>query len=135
MIIALYVDYLLIGGNNSNLIAWIKSELSKQFELKDLCEASTILETESVCDRKQRKLLLTQEKYSHKVLERFYMESTRPANTPMKEALDPTMRLEVEMNDFCNKSNTYRETIGSSMYLVMKNCPDISFAIKKLSNL
>ncbi len=39
MLIALYVDDLLIAGNESRSIAWIKGELRKQFEMKDLLDS------------------------------------------------------------------------------------------------
>lgn len=84
-----------IEGNNPNSSAWIEGKLSNRFEMKDLGEARTIVGMEIVRDRKQRKLLLIQERYSQNMLERFGMESARPANTSMEEAQDQTKRLEV----------------------------------------
>lgn len=92
-----------------------------------------ILGMEIIRDRKHRKLLLTQERYSQKVLERFGMLEVRPMSTPMQEPLDPKNRLEVEANDFCNKSVPYFEAIGSLMYLMVGTRPDIAFANGKLS--
>ncbi len=43
MLIALYVDDLLIAGNEYRSIAWIKGELRKRFEMKDLGEARVCL--------------------------------------------------------------------------------------------
>ncbi len=48
MLIALYVDDLLIAWNESRSIAWIKGKLRKRFEMKDLGEARVCLGLEIV---------------------------------------------------------------------------------------
>ncbi len=62
MLIALYVEDLHIAGNESRSIAWIKVELRKPFEMKDLGEARVCLGLEITRDRANRTLHLSQKK-------------------------------------------------------------------------
>ncbi len=52
LIIALYVDDLLIAGDDMSGISWIKGELSKRFEMKDMGEAKVCLGLEITRDRR-----------------------------------------------------------------------------------
>ena len=47
MIIALYVDDLLLAGSDPSAILWKKGELNKQYEMKDLGEAQVCLDLKS----------------------------------------------------------------------------------------
>ena len=51
LIIAVYVDDLLIAGNNIPAMQTVKVELSKRFEMKDLGEASEFLGLQITRDR------------------------------------------------------------------------------------
>ncbi len=62
MLMALYVDDLLIAGNNSRSIARIKGELRKWFEMKDLVEARASLGLEITRDSATRTLYLSLKK-------------------------------------------------------------------------
>lgn len=135
MIIALYVDDLLLAGNNMGVITWMKKELNNRFDMKDLGEAKICLGLEITRNRVERKLFLTQLKYMQGVLERFGMEDSRPASTPMEGSLAYEERLKMDSkNGNCEsmKNVPYREDIGSLMYLMIGTPPDISFAIGKL---
>ena len=58
LVIALYVDDMLFIGKGKGLIAALKSQLSKKFEMKDLGAVRYILGMEIIRDRKNRKLWL-----------------------------------------------------------------------------
>ncbi len=68
MLIALYVD-------NSRSIAWIKGEVRKRFEMKDLGEARVCLGLEISRDRANRTIHIYQKKYTQSVLERFVVHN------------------------------------------------------------
>ena len=68
VIFLLYVDDMLIIGHDSIKINMLKKELSKSFALKDLGSEKQILGMKISCDRKNRKLWLSQESYIEKVL-------------------------------------------------------------------
>jgi hypothetical protein len=68
IILLLYVDDMLIVGSNSSRIENLQKELSKSFTMKDLGPVKQILGIRVICDRKYKKLWLSQEKYIEKVL-------------------------------------------------------------------
>ena len=66
VILLMYVDDMLIIGHDSNKIDRLKRELSKSFAMKDLGFTKQILGMKIFCDRKNRKLWLSQESYIEK---------------------------------------------------------------------
>ena len=83
IILLIYVDDMLIVGQNVSKIRQLKQELSKFFEMKDFGPAKKMLGISISRDRKERKLWLSQERYIDKVLERFRMEKAKPISTPL----------------------------------------------------
>ena len=79
----LYVDDMLIVGQDSSLINRLKLELSKSFAMKDLGPAKQILGMKIVRDRKEGLIWLSQESYIEKVLERFNMNKTKLVGCPL----------------------------------------------------
>jgi len=73
LIISLYVDDMLFIGNGKDMILELKSQLSAQFEMKDLSTNRYVLGMEIRRDRANRKLWLSQSKYINTILERFNM--------------------------------------------------------------
>ena len=61
--LVLYVDDILLIGNNVGLLSSVKVWLSSQFHMKDLGEASHILRIKLLWDGKQRMLGLSQATY------------------------------------------------------------------------
>ncbi|KAL0400359.1 UNVERIFIED_CONTAM: Copia protein [Sesamum radiatum] len=72
--LVLYVDDILLIGNDVKMLGDIKAWLSTQFSMKDMGEASYILGIKIYRDRSRRMLGLTQSSYIEKVLKRFRME-------------------------------------------------------------
>ncbi|KAL0433712.1 UNVERIFIED_CONTAM: Retrovirus-related Pol polyprotein from transposon TNT 1-94 [Sesamum latifolium] len=65
--IVLYVDNILLIGNDAKMLGDIKAWLSTQFSMKDMGEASYILGIKIYSDRSRRMLGLTQSSYIEKV--------------------------------------------------------------------
>ena len=130
MIIALYVDDLLIFGNLKSDIGSIKSELSKRFEMKDLGPAKTILGIRISRDRINRKLFISQHDYASEVLKRFRMENSRTVSTPMDKSI---FNLLYATGKELETSVPYRQVIGSLIYLVSCTRPDLAFTVHRLS--
>lgn len=130
LIIALYVDDLLIVGSNKSEITTLKNDLGKIFEMKDLGPASVMLGIEISRDRKNRKLTVNQEHYTNEVLKRFQMENTRSAYTPMDKSIFNQLD---DTGEPAPPSIPYRQAIGSLIYLVSCTRPDLAFAVRKLS--
>ncbi|KAL0401954.1 UNVERIFIED_CONTAM: Copia protein [Sesamum latifolium] len=83
--LVLYVDDILLIGNDVKMLGDIKAWLSTQFSMKDMGEASYILGIKIYRDRSRRMLGLTQSSYIEKVLKRFRME-TLETRSPSHEA-------------------------------------------------
>lgn len=60
MLIALYVDDMLLTCSGTRAIAWMKAEFNKRFEMKNLGEAKLCIGLEISRDRQTRTLSLTQ---------------------------------------------------------------------------
>ena len=72
--LVLYVDDILLIGNNVGVLSLVKVWLSSHFDMKDLGEASHVLGIKLLRDRKQRMLGLSQATYIDKILTRFSMQ-------------------------------------------------------------
>uniref|UniRef100_A0A3Q7GP66 Reverse transcriptase Ty1/copia-type domain-containing protein n=1 Tax=Solanum lycopersicum TaxID=4081 RepID=A0A3Q7GP66_SOLLC len=83
-------EYVLINdeGQDKELIAKLKKDLSKSFDMKDLGPTQQILGMKIVRERTKRKLWLSQEKYIERVLERFNMKSAKPVSMPLASHLN-----------------------------------------------
>lgn len=77
----MYVDDILLTGNNKEMIKGVKSQLSSQFEMKDLGAVNFILGIEIRRDNINRKLWLNQSFHVDIILQRFRMQDCKPVNT------------------------------------------------------
>ncbi|WJZ89354.1 hypothetical protein VitviT2T_008577 [Vitis vinifera] len=69
----LYVDDILLIGNDVRLLSLVKIWFSTQFQMKDLGEAQYILWIKVLRDHKNRKLVLSQAAYIDKLLVKYVM--------------------------------------------------------------
>ncbi|GKA96805.1 retrotransposon protein, putative, ty1-copia subclass, partial [Tanacetum coccineum] len=83
----LYVDDILIMGNNILMLQDVKSYLGRCFAMKDLGEAAYILRIKIYRDRSKRLIGLCQSAYIEKILKRYYMENSKRGMIPMHEKL------------------------------------------------
>ena len=70
----LYVDDILLIGNDVDLLNSVKEYLNNSFSMKDLGEAAYILGIKIYRDRSKRQISLSQSTYLDKVLKRFGMD-------------------------------------------------------------
>ncbi|KAK9008904.1 hypothetical protein V6N11_080381 [Hibiscus sabdariffa] len=83
----LYVDDILIIGNDIPTLQSIKTWLSGCFSMKDLGEATYILGVKIYRERSRRLLGLSQSTYIDKVLKRFSMEESKRGFLPMRHGI------------------------------------------------
>ncbi|GJX69405.1 retrotransposon protein, putative, ty1-copia subclass [Tanacetum coccineum] len=86
-ILILYVDDILLMGNNILVLQDVKSYLGRSFAMKDLGKAAYILGIKIYRDRSKRLIGLNQSAYIKKILKRFYMENSKCGSIPMQEKL------------------------------------------------
>ena len=81
--VVLYVDDMLLVGNNIEVIKEVKLQLSSKFGMKDLGAANLILGMEIKRNRVDRKLWLNQRKYIETILHRFNMQECKTVKVPI----------------------------------------------------
>ena len=59
VILLLYVDDIVLAANDIAMLHDVKKYLSNNFEMKDMGEASYVIEIEILCDRSQGLLVLS----------------------------------------------------------------------------
>ena len=127
----LYVDDILLIGNDVEILSNIKDWLAKQFQMKDLGEASCILGIQIIRDRKNKLLALSQASYIDKVLARFLMQNSKKGQLPYRhgvflsnEQCPKTPQKEEDMRRI-----PYASAVGSLMYAMLCTRPDICYAV------
>ena len=125
----LYVDDMLIASKSQKEIEKLKTQLNREFEMKDLGEAKKILGMEISRDRKLGRLCLTQKHYLRKVLKRFGINvKSKPVSTPLaphfKLSASSSPRNEAE-REYMSKV-PYANAVGSLMYAMVCTRLDIS---------
>jgi hypothetical protein len=81
--LVLYVDDILLIGNDIPMMEAIKSSLRKSFSLKDLEEVAYILGIKIYRDRGKRLIGLSQDAYIDKILNRFNMQDSKNGFLPV----------------------------------------------------
>ena len=135
IILLLYVDDMLIVGQDAERISTLKKDLSKSFDMKDLGPAKQILGMEIARDRKAGKLWLSQEKYIERVLERFNMKHAKPVSTPLASHFKLSKRVcpTTEKEKASMSSIPYSSAVGSLMYAMVCTRPDIAHSVGLVS--
>ena len=135
MFLTLYVDDILLAGNNMEMIQTTKQWLSSVFEMKDMGEARYVLGVEIIRNRSKKLLGLSQEAYINKILERFRMHFSKPVDTPVEKgqtlSLDQCPKTDKEKERMSNVP--YASAVGSLMYAMLCTRPDICFAVGLVS--
>ena len=83
----LYVDDILLIGNNIPMLKSVKTSLKNSFSMKDLGEAAYILGIKIYRDRSKRLIGLSQDTYIDKVLKQFNMEEAKKGFLPMSHGI------------------------------------------------
>jgi hypothetical protein len=81
--LVLYVDDMLLIGNDKEIIQDVKTQLSSKFDMKDIGAANFILGMEIKRDWENRKLWLNQRKYVETILQRFNMQECKLVKVPI----------------------------------------------------
>jgi hypothetical protein len=132
--LVLYVDDILLATNDKGLLYEVKQFLSKNFNMKDMGEASYVIGIKIHRDRFRGILGLSQETYINKILERFRMKDCSPSIAPIVKG-DRFNLSQCPKNDFEReqmKNIPYASAVGSLMYAQVCTRPDIAFVVGML---
>jgi hypothetical protein len=122
-----YVDDIILTGNNADLVSQFVTRLAQRFSLKDLGNLSYFLGVEVVPHPSG--ILLSQQRYIQELLARTHMEQAKPVLTPL-----PTNSSSLSLSSGSPLSNPteYITVVGSLQYLSLTR-PDVSFAVNRMS--
>ena len=126
LIISLYVDDMLITGNNVSLIEGFKQEMMQAFKMTDLGLMTYFLGLE--INHKENEIFVSQKKYVKAILKKFKLEECKSMGTPMN------LKEKLSKEDGTKKADEaqIRSLIGCLMYLTTTR-PDILNAVGVLS--
>ena len=131
----LYVDDILLIGNDIEFLDSINGILNKSFSMKDLGEAAYILGIKIYRDRSRRLIGLSQHTYLDKVLTKFKMDQAKKGFLSMLQGVKlsqtqcPTTIEDREKM----KVIPYASAIGSIMYAMLCTRPDVCLTISLIS--
>jgi len=124
-VLAVYVDDIIITGDDEVEIKCLKGNLSREFEVKDLGQLKYFLGIEIA--RSPKGIVLSQRKYVMDLLSETGMLGCRPVSTP----IDSNHKLCAESGNPVNKER-YQRLVGRLIYLCHTR-PDISYAVSVVS--
>ncbi|MGD0511293.1 MAG: reverse transcriptase domain-containing protein, partial [Candidatus Micrarchaeaceae archaeon] len=124
LIVAIYVDDLIIVHKDMAKINKIKEALNAKFNMKDLGEVKNLLGIE-VHRLPDGSVFINQPRYVEKLLKRYGMENCKPADTPMALKITPS--------DDEYDMGIYQSLTGGLMWPSLCTRPDIAFAVGYLA--
>lgn len=125
-IIIVYVDDMILTGDDTKSISNIKSQLEKDFEMTDLSSLNYYLGIE--IEQNKESMTLLQGKYIKDLLVKFQMENCNKCATPM----EVNRNLVLDEGEPTVHNTPYRHLIGSLIYLTATRL-DISHSVGLVS--
>jgi hypothetical protein len=133
--LVLYVDDILLIGNDIPMMEVIKSSLRKIFSMKDLGEATYILGIKIYRDRSKRLIGLSQDAYIDTILNQFNMQDSKKCFLPMWHPITLSKKQCPTGPDEQKRmrATPYALAIGSIMYAMICTHLDVSYALSAAS--
>lgn len=126
MYLLIYVDDIIITGDNDDMVHMFVHLLSQQFSLKDLGKLSYFLSVEVLLNA--HGILLSQQRYIMELLAWTNMTNAKPIATPLLTTPPITLHSGSTLSD----PTEYRIIVRSLQYFHIMR-PDIAFTVNKLS--
>nr|GEV11486.1 retrovirus-related Pol polyprotein from transposon TNT 1-94 [Tanacetum cinerariifolium] len=121
LVLLIYVDDILLAGNNTSMISKIKQKFHQTFGIKDLGPLHYYLGIEFL--RNSKGIAMTQRKYALDLTYYAGLQNEKPSKTP----LDPRIKLTYIDGEPLAYPSHYMTLVGKLIYLTI-NRPDIAFA-------
>ena len=122
VVICIYVDDLIVGGDNVATIEHVKTLLKQEFDMKDLGELRYFLGIEII--RTEEGIWLSQRQYALDMLSKYGMADCKPISMP----LDQNLKLQADEGQVLEDVTMYRKIVGSLIYLTISR-PDLSYVV------
>ena len=125
-ILIVYVDDIILTGNDEHEIRRMKESLAQKFEIKDLGNLRYFLGIEVA--RSKKGIFLTQRKFTLDILKETGMLGCKPVDTPV----DANFKLRTSSSVKEVNRERYQKLVGKLIYLSHTR-PDIAFAVSLVS--
>jgi len=112
-IVLVYVDDLIITGDDVEEIFRTKENLSVRFQMKELGQLKHFLGLE--VDQTKEGIFLCQQKYAKDLFKKFGMLECKPISTPM----EPNAKMCAHEGKDLEDASMYRQLVGSLIYLTL----------------
>ena len=122
VVIVIYVDDLIITGDDKVQITNVKKVLRAKFDMKDLGELMYFLGIEVI--RTPQGIWLLQRKYVLDMLKKYGMTACKPIATPIEQ----NAKLRADLGDELEDPTMYRKMVGSLIYATLTRpnmCHDV----------
>ncbi|KAJ0512023.1 putative RNA-directed DNA polymerase [Helianthus annuus] len=129
IILLVYVDDIVVTGNNKIEIEKVKACLKESFQIKDLGILRYFLGIEVLYS--DACICLSQRKYCLELLNEFGYLACKPVTTPIEQSFIVTNKCDKEQKNLEN-INGFQRLIGKLIYLSLTR-PDISYDVQFLS--
>ena len=129
--LVLYVNDILLIGNDVPILQSIKTWLSNQFFMKDLRETFYMFGIRIYRDRSKRILGLSQSRYINLVLKRFNMEASKRGYLPMNQGIHLSKKISPKTQEERKRMNciSYALVVGSIMYAMLCTRPNVAYVL------
>ena len=125
LLVLIYVNNIIITGNDSRAVIRLIQELGLEFSLKDLGPLYYFFGME--CHRTLSGLFLSQQKYIRDLLLRLKMDGVKPISSPIATSCKLSKVIGKPLSD----AFVYRSTVGTLQYLNFTKS-DIAFSVTRL---
>lgn len=126
LFVCLYVDDLIVTGNDEAMFKVFKQSMMTEFEMTDLGKMKYFLGIEVL--QKLDGVFIGQQKYTQEVLDRFKMDQCNPVHN----LVVPGSKLSRDENGVKVDSTLFKQIVGSLVYLTATR-PDIMFCTSLIS--
>ncbi|KAK1412849.1 hypothetical protein QVD17_34395 [Tagetes erecta] len=120
-----YVDDIILTGNNPTAIDRVVQSLSTTFPVQDLGKLSYFLGIEII--PRDKDIVLSQKKYILDLLHRAGLSQAKPVPSPMVT----TTHLTLDDSSPFDNPVRYRQVVGALQYVTLSR-PDLTFAVNKV---
>lgn len=124
--VLIYVDDLIVAGNNADEIAKLKAKLSSCFHMKDLGPLKYFLGIEMA--RSSEGMFLCQRKYTLDILSETGLSASKPCDFPMEQ----NHKLAESTAALFEKLDRYRRLVGRLIYLTITR-PELCYSVHTLA--
>jgi hypothetical protein len=122
VVITIYVDDLIVGGDNEKEVEHVKRLLKQKFDMKDLGELKFFLGIEVI--RTPEGIWLLQRQYALDMLSKYGMVSYKPISVPLNQ----NGKLSADAGEVLEDATLYRKIVGSLIYMTITR-PDLNYTV------